>query len=803
MWALIIFSAAFSAAAQEDKNLQFRLGESVSVYSEKAYRKEGGKLFEAIGNVVILSGKETLYGERASFDISKGVVKLEGNARFISQDVTLYGSKIEFNSLTGQLEMENARIVTSDFNIVAESLVKKGDQLYYARQAEFTTCKDCAESWSIYGEEIYIELNQYVKVYHAMAKVKGIHILYIPFIALPIKTKRESGLLFPSLLSRVDEGVSFQQPIYWAISEDKDATFTPSFWGRRGYGVDLQYRQAFAEKSWLAYNHRLLDDKIYLPGKTSRNVSGENFFRHFYEVEGHQQWSNDVNQHIIATGARDLDMFRDFTSYTDQYLMQSSTGFSGFLEKRFMNYSLGLEAEYRRNMLVSDPTMFDKTYVQTLPSVNFSIMPQTVIHSDRLFLQNISIGLDSDFTVFKQMQRDESLYLRNAQRFSAYPYLHWHFLNYGPLSLSTKFTQYHQEYKFLNEDEASFTKSAGFMRTELSFSMDRIFGLAFEEKIDVDEVNKEDLQELLPVKKGDKKEKEQDKDLVGSIPDFEESLTEDTVTIVKNSYRHSQDFKFIHHFITGSSESGNERFSEQILQSEGWFDYEDALLKDQASLGSNKTRTLIPRENTLEFQWNNLLIRKSPKSFNYFEDQRYLRDNFNYSRVGFFNLSQGFLLNEDETASSFNDKLTRLYIHTGYNAPTWNLAFKEYYFHQSADQITELNFQKRYGLFNALLAYSANSLPGSALRTLKLGGQVRPMDVLGLSAVSEFDLDAEENIRTIYQADFMPDNNCWILNLSYRQSVVDERYAVNFVFNLGNEDFKSYRNNFFSFNRLD
>ncbi|MEX1098821.1 MAG: hypothetical protein WEB87_00260, partial [Bacteriovoracaceae bacterium] len=492
-------------------------------------------------------------------------------------------------------------------------------------------CKDCAESWSIFGEEIYIEINQYVKVRHGLVKVKGVHILYIPFIALPIKTQRESGLLFPMLSTRPDEGVSFQQPFFWAIDDSKDMTFAPSFWGTRGLGADLQYRQVFAQDNWLELNHRLLNDKIYLPGKTSRDVSETSYFRHFYELESHQQWSNSVTQHIVATGSKDLDFIRDFPDYSDQYLLESSTGFRGFLEKRFMAYNLGLEADYRRNLLVSDAELFDKTYVQTLPSVYFNMMPKTLYDSDKMMFQHISIGMDTDYTVFKQMERKEDVFLRNAARFSASPYLNWRFFNYGPTSLSSKFTHFHQEYNFLNEDEKYFQKSAGFLRTEFSFSMDRIFGLAFEESVSVDELEEEQLREVFP----EKKAKQDQDDLVGALPDFEESLTEDVITVIKNSYRHSQDFKFIHHFITDSHERGNERFLEQIQTSEGWFDYDDALLREQASLGSNATRTIIPRENTLEFQWSNLLIRKTPKSFNYFEDQLYFRVNFSYCYVGY------------------------------------------------------------------------------------------------------------------------------------------------------------------------
>ena len=195
--ALIIFIGIFlnnSTLATTKKNLQLQLGESVSIYSEKAYRKNKGLSFEAVGNVVIISGKDTLYGEKASLDVKSGQVRVEGNVRFISQDITIYGSLIEFNSQSGQLQMENARIITSEFNITATEVKKLANNNYYAKQAEFTTCKDCTESWTIYGSEIYIELDQYVKIKHALTRIKGVSVLYFPYIAVPIKNKRGGHL---------------------------------------------------------------------------------------------------------------------------------------------------------------------------------------------------------------------------------------------------------------------------------------------------------------------------------------------------------------------------------------------------------------------------------------------------------------------------------------------------------------------------------------------------------------------------------------------------------------------------------
>src|SRR5690606_2328588 len=121
--------------------------------------------------------------------------------------------------------------------------------------------------------------------------------------------------------------------------------------------------------------------------------------------------------------------------------------------------------------------------------------------------------------------------------------------------------------------------------------------------------------------------------LVGEIPRFEDTLTQDEIFLIRDSFRHSQEFKFLHHYITSSTTSGNERFEDQIGNGEGWFDYNDAIATDLSSVGSNATRTEISKVNTLEFQWNNSLIKKTPKAFNQFEDERYLRDNFNYSKI--------------------------------------------------------------------------------------------------------------------------------------------------------------------------
>lgn len=801
--ALIIFTDLLwipRAHSASKKNLQLQLGDSVSIYSEKAYRKNKGLYFEAVGNVVILSGKDTLYGERASLDIKSGDVRIEGNVRYISQDITIYGSEIEFNSQKGQLEVKNARIITSDFNIVASEIKKLSNGFYFAKEAEFTTCKDCTESWTIYGSEIYVEMNQYVKIKHALTKIKGVSVLYFPYISIPIKNKRESGLLFPKISTRNNEGLYYQQPIFWTINDSKDMTFTPSFYGRRGYGTDLEYRQVFGQKKWIDLKTRLIDDSIYLPLKKNNDNSNTKYLRSFYDMETHYQFDNSLSMHLQGTLMKDIDLMSDFNKYMGNYVHSSDIGIEGYVEKRYDNFEIGLEAGVKRNLLVENPEGLDKKYVQVLPSIYFSSAPISLLQTDKIFLQQISVGLDSEFTVFKQIDKDESTNIRNVRRSDIKPYIDWNLFTLGPVKGKTRYQLEYQNYDFLDKNQDNFHKYAGILTTEFSFSMDKVFGLAYEQVVPVTNIKRKYLEKL--GKQKQKQDKIKFKDLIGKIPSFENSLTQDSIRFVKNSYRHSQEFKFLHHLIANSDEQGNQTFRKQLNTNTSWFDYDDGIKKDVYSIGAFQTRTQIPLQNTVEFQWNNSLIRKSPKKFNFFEDDKYLRDNFSYSKIGYFNVSQGVVLGPED-AGSFEDSLTRLFINTGYSASRWSINLQEYYFHQTADQMTNINFQKRYDSISLLGAYKYNSLSGGNIKTLRGGFQVRPFDSLGFSILKEEDLNARENIRSIYQLDFMPHNNCWIINLNYRETVVNTRYTINWVFNFGNDDFKNYKTNFFSFNRLN
>lgn len=752
---------------------------------------------------MIISQKDTIYAELASLDQDSMTVKIEGNVRFITKDMTLYGSHVDYNITTGKAHIKNARILTTNFNLMANELVRENENQYLAREAEFTTCKDCTESWAVYGKTIKVDIGKYVQVSHGLFKIKGVDVIYVPYLIFPILSKRESGLLVPRISSRSGEGLSYEQPIFWAISEDKDATFSPTFWADRGYGGDIQYRQRFSEMTWLEVSSRYINDSIYLPGETNKGKSGSQYSRHFTEIEGHQFWSPNLNTHFRHAWSRDLDFIRDNPLFSDPKVNSSDYGFQGVMNWRQEKFSLSVEADYLRNQLFDDATEFDRNYVQVLPRVALGTVPHSLYQSEKPFLQHIAVGADASFTRFRQVKEDEVDYLRNADRITVKPYLMWHFLTYGPVSLKSTYTFDQQSYLFENHKEARYGKNAGLLKTELSFTMDKIFGLAYEERIPLKYISAKDQeriqdsldQSLSPIQKESRPNR-----LVGKLKDYDSALAKDSILQVRNSYRHSQEYKVIHHFIASENEYGNKRFSTQIKDQFGHFDYEDALRSEEYLFGAN-TRTIIPPDNTIEFQWNNTLIKKTPKNFNYLEDDRYLRDNFKYSKIGWFNISQGYLL-DNRKAHDLREKLTRLMVDTGFYGDRWHFGLQEYYFHLENENIFTLNFTRRFEYLNLFSSYNYNSFTSSTLNSLSFGGQIRPTDILGLAMVKDMDLGAKKDMKTVYSLDLMPHNNCWIFNLNYRESIVDSRYSFNVIFNFGYENFDRYRTDYFSVKRL-
>lgn len=775
----LLLLASHNLKARE--SFDFTLGDKVRVLSDKAFRKSKENKFEAVGNVVITQGDNTIYGEKASMSFKTGKTQVIGNVRYIGPNLTLHGSELNYNFKNSHMSVKNARILSDNYVVLGKEIIRHSNNDITGIDAEYTTCIDCPESWSIFGRKVKITLGEYIRIWDAYIKVKGVVVLYFPYIVLPIKKERETGLLFPSLGLNIGEGVRFKQPWYWAINESSDMTLAPSVWGKRGVGTELQYRQVVKEGTWFEVNHLSSWDKIYEYNKESNDLSGTQFFRHFTDWEHHYNTSSFVNHHFYYNSVRDLDVERDYDFFVGEKTQGTENGGGGFFDFRFPVANITAEGNFNRNQLSSNAKEFDNRYVQVLPEVNLSLMPINFLQTDIPLLRKFSFGFDSEFVNFKQNHKSEASFIRNATRVDMAPYLNWNLGAMGPVLVTTSARLDYQTYKFPDEVQNSFTKQGMIYETEFSLTMEKIFGLSYKESVPSEEVKlKKNNKET--VLKGN---------LIGSTPLFTNKVTTNKVIVSKDSFRHKQDFKIKHYFLSNQKLKGNDKFRKQIAQNDtaGQFDHKDAIREQESRLSQVSSRTSLPLSNTFEFQWNNSLIKKVAKEERLTGDGRYLRDNFTYERVAYFNISQGYDLAVE--AEDFEDKLTRLNISTGWTVDNTQLSLSEYFFYGTNEHILSLNLTQGLGKHYFKTGFEYNSFLDPVFKFISVEVGISASENFDFTIFYDYDIDQRKNLKSVYKMLYTPQNNCWKLELAHSRTIIERSFSLNFLINFSNQNFRS------------
>jgi LPS-assembly protein len=779
----------FSTSTFARETFDFDLGQKINVLSDKAFRKTSDDEFEAVGNVVITHLKNSIYGEKAVINFTTGETEVMGNVRYIAPEMTLYGTKLNYNFIGRQINLENARVYSDNFIITGKKIIQNSPGVIYAEEAEYTTCKDCPESWSVFAKKITITVGQYVRLQNAFIKINGVTAMYFPYLIFPIKKKRETGVLFPSISFSGSEGFQYMQPFFWVIDDYKDATLTPSTFGKRGLGGELQYRQNIKEKTWFEVNTLQLNDKIYEPNKVDKTLSGHAEYRQFSDFEGHFAKNKSYNGHIYFNDTSDLDTVRDFDYFAREKLRGSEIGGGGFLEARSSLFSLGVESYYNQNMLISDPRKFDDSYVQILPKINFSSTPYNLVHTNYPFLKNIALGLNTDYTVFKQNKVDLTGPIRNAQRINFGPYLDWQLGNLGPIFFSHQLKFDYQNYRLPTEQDKNFSKKGLIYETEAKIELEKIYGLSYMEErpavIDKKNSNEKANGGLLtatPV----------EPTTIGVLPKVGANTDEQTTLVYNNSYRHSQEFILKHYYLGEQDYHGNRNFRDQIESDDGQFDYVDAL-RDREHLANQTTaQDSLPISNTIELQWNNNLIRKTSKKFDPYKDNQYLKDNFLYSNITFFEVSQGvdLTVNSDRMI----DKLTRLYINTGVNLDRVGLALQEFYFHKSGEHklaaSTSLNFD-HLSIAGNFTYNSFNSVNTPITKLIGYNFTLNLNDLITLKNSLDYNIQSKVISQSTYSVLYAPINNCWKIEVNYARDLIDSRVGLLVYINYNSNNFSS------------
>ena len=169
-------------------------------------------------------------------------------------------------------------ILNSYLHLEGDTLQRINGNDYSARNALFTPCKcdkDASPAWAFRADELEAQIGGYADLTNAVLEIKGIPVLYLPHIKLPLKEHRQSGFLLPSTAFDVVSGNTFSQPIYFDLGPNQDATVTTDFYENRGTRLGLELRRQQREYSGWEMHVEGIRDALWLQQLGTRQTLGD------------------------------------------------------------------------------------------------------------------------------------------------------------------------------------------------------------------------------------------------------------------------------------------------------------------------------------------------------------------------------------------------------------------------------------------------------------------------------------------------------------------------------------------------
>ncbi len=162
---------------------------------------------------------------------------------------------------------------TAYFRLEGKSLVRQNDNDYSAEDAVWSPCyceEDETPAWGFRARSVKAQVGGYADMQHPVLEIKGIPVLYLPYLKLPIKSERQSGFLMPVFVQESRSGSIYSQPVYFVLGENKDATITTDLSENRGTKAGVEYRHKLRRFSGWTLKLESIRDRIWLNDRAVR-----------------------------------------------------------------------------------------------------------------------------------------------------------------------------------------------------------------------------------------------------------------------------------------------------------------------------------------------------------------------------------------------------------------------------------------------------------------------------------------------------------------------------------------------------
>ena len=400
-------------------NVQISDKKNNTIFAEKAEYNKNNELMKSFGSTdIITSEKFRIQGENIFYDNKKGVIYSKSNTVItdingnqIYLDMFDYSTEKKMFFSQGNIEVldnktnrylfseiyideKNKKIVGSDVKSFLNDNSFKDDERneprFFANSALinkeevsfqkgiFTSCKDRGGEkcppWSIQAEKIsHNKAKKTVYYDNAVLKIYDFPIFYFPKFFHPGPTvKRQSGFLFPTIQDNSSVGFSSSIPYYWAISENKDMTFTPKIYTKENLLVLHEYRHAFKDSF-------LLVDSGYTSGykKTDKFKKSDGSRSHFFA-----KFNRDLSREDFSSNLEINYQHVSNDTYLKVHDIKTELADKG---KNIISKDLSYEFQNNKNYLGISAAMYENLTSNDSEKTRFEYSVPNILFERNLF----------------------------------------------------------------------------------------------------------------------------------------------------------------------------------------------------------------------------------------------------------------------------------------------------------------------------------------------------------------------------------------------------------------------------------
>jgi LPS-assembly protein len=269
----------------------------------------------------------------------------------------------------------------TDVYFQGEMIEKIGPKKYRISDGGFTTCVQPTPRWELHAGVTVLNIDHYTTLRNAIFSVKGVPMLYTPFLYYPTKKDdRATGFLIPTYGTTTLRGQSIHNAFFWVLDRSQDLTFTHDWYSKTGQGVGSEYRYNFGPASNGNLRASFLDDHATSYVQDDGSVLQEPG-DHSYEIHGA---ANQTLPFGLRARGR-IDYFSSVTAmqslnmnYTSAY--QNQRSFGGNLVGAWPDYSLNVTLDHTDYFSTSTASSTSGSWPRVSFARNERLIPGTPLY---------------------------------------------------------------------------------------------------------------------------------------------------------------------------------------------------------------------------------------------------------------------------------------------------------------------------------------------------------------------------------------------------------------------------------------